>query len=379
MDFQLPEEVRLFQETMREFCQREIAPHAETWDREGRFPKELFKQMGSLGYLGVALPAAEGGSGLGALGAAIMAEEMAYASAGVAVGIYVHAFLALCAIHLFGTESQKENYLLPGIKGTKIGCWGFAEPQTGSDPEALRCRAVRDGRGNFLINGQKMFITNGPFADFVVLTAALSPEKKSKGLGLILVDQGIEGFSAKKLETFGVRCAETASLFFDGCAVPEENLLGEREIGFGRIANTLTLGRIIAAGIAIGLSLAAYDAALTYAKERIVFGRPISKNQGISWTLAEMALKIETSRLLTYKAALAYDRGMPHLLETSMAKLHATVSCTKICEQALQIHGGAGFLMDSPVQRFYRDCKLLEIGEGTSQIQRDLIGKLLGL
>jgi len=308
-----------------------------------------------------------------------MAEELAYASAGVAVGIYVHAFLALSAVHLFGTEKQKTKYLIPGIKGEKVGCWGFAEPQTGSDPEALKCRALRDGRGNFLITGQKMFITNGALADFVVLTVSLSPENKSKGLGLILVDRDTGGFSARKLETFGVRSAETASLFFDGCSVPEENLLGERELGFGRIANTLTLGRIIAAGIALGLSRAAYDSALSYAKERVVFGKPISKNQGIRWMLADMALKIEASRLLIYRAASAYDQGLPHLLETSMAKLYATESCTKICEQALQIHGAAGFLVDSPVQRFYRDCKLLEIGEGTSQIQRDLIGKLLGV
>lgn len=379
MNLELSEELKLFQSTVRDFCKKEIIPHADEWDRKREFPKHLFKKMGELGYLGAVHSPECGGQGLGALGGAILCEELGYASAGVAVGIYVHTILALSAISYFGTPEQKQKYLIPGIKGEKIGCWGFAEPQTGSDPDALKTRAsIKDGE-YLKINGQKMFITNGTFADFVVLTVSLNPEKGAKGLSLITVDRGTQGFSSARLDTFGVRSCETAALYFEDCVVPIENFLGGQELGFGNIAKSLTLGRIAAAAFAVGLSRAAYEHSVKYSKERVVFGKPISKNQGIQWILSDMALKIESSRLLTYKAAWLYDTGLPHLLETSFAKLHATESCTHICERALQIFGGAGFLTESPVQRFYRDCKLLEIGEGTSQIHRNFIARLLGL
>ena len=371
MDFDLPQEVELFRENIKKFCEREILPKADEWDKKGEFPKDIFVKMGELGYFGSIF-------NLGALGGIVMAEELGYASAGVAVGLYVHTFLALSALNTFGTEEQKERFFIPGIRGEKIGCWGFAEPQTGSDPESLRTRAIED-KGNFIINGQKLFISNGTFADFVVLTVSTAPEKKAKGLSLIIVERGAKGFTSSKLETFGVRACQTASLFFDDCPVPKNNLLGDINLGFGNISKTLTLGRIAAAGFAIGLSRAAYEHTIKFAKERVVFGQPISKHQGLQWMISDMALKIEASKLLAMKAAWLYDKGLPHLIETSFAKLFATESCTRICEQALQIHGGAGFLTDSPVQRFYRDCKLLEIGEGTSQIHRNFIARLLGL
>lgn len=377
--FTLTEEQEMFRKAISEFASREIAPLARVWDERGEYPMELFRKMGGLGYLGVPFSAEYGGGGGGYLTTAILAEELGYASAGIALGVYVHVALALTGIATSGTDEQKRRYLAPGIAGEKVGAWGFAEAGAGSDPGSIKTRARRDGDG-YILSGSKMFITNGTFADFVVVTATTAPEKKSKGLSLFIVERGAPGFSSsQKIPMLGMRAAQTAELVFDDCRIPAENRLGEEDTGFLDVMKTLTLGRIMAAAFALGLARAAFDASLKHARERVQFGQPIGQFQGLQWMLADMSVDIEAARLLTWQAAWRADQGLPHIKEASIAKLFATEAATRIAGQALQIHGGYGFMMESSVQRFYRDAKLLEIGEGTSQIHRNVIAKQLGL
>jgi len=379
IDFSLTEEQEQFRTAVREFAARENAPLAESCDRSGAYPRELFGKLGELGYLGVAIPPECGGSGGDAVTFAIFAEELARASAGIALGIYVHVALALSAVAAFGSDEQRRRYLLPGLRGERIGAWAFAEADAGSDPGGIRTRAVRDGDA-YVVNGAKMFITNGTFADFVVATVSTAPEQGMKGLSLLVIDREVPGFRAtRRIEMLGVRAAETAELVFADCRVPAANLLGQENTGFTAAMRTLTRGRIMAAAFAVGLATAAYEQALAYAKTRQAFGQPIGAFQGIAWMLADMHTAIEAARLLTLQAAWKAARNEPHILEASRAKLFATETCTRVTEQALQIHGGFGYAMESPVQRFYRDCKVLEIGEGTSQIQRNTIARMLGL
>jgi alkylation response protein AidB-like acyl-CoA dehydrogenase len=377
--FTLTEEQEMFRKAISEFASREIAPLARACDERGEYPMELFRKMGALGYLGIPFPAEYGGSSSGYLTTAILAEELGYASAGIALGIYVHVALALTGVATSGTDEQKRRYLAPGITGEKVGAWGFAEAGAGSDPGAIKTRARRDGDG-YVLSGSKMFITNGTFADFVVVTAMTAPEKKVKGLSLFIIERGTPGFSAsQKIPMLGMRAAQTAELVFDDCRVPAENRLGAEDTGFLDVMKTLTLGRIMAAAFALGLARAAFDESLRYANERVQFGQPIGQFQGLQWMLADMAVDLEAARVLTWQAAWRADQGLPHIKEASIAKLFATEAATRIAGQAVQIHGGYGFTMESSVQRFYRDAKLLEIGEGTSQIHRNVIAKQLGL
>ncbi len=379
ISFALSEEQEMFRQAISEFASREIAPLARECDEQGQYPMELFKKIGALGYLGIPFPAEYGGGNSDYLTAAIMAEELGYASAGIALGIYVHVALALTAIATSGTDQQKRRYLVPGIAGEQVGAWGFAEAGAGSDPGAIKTRARRDSH-EYVLSGSKMFITNGTFADFVVVTAMTAPEKKIKGLSLLIVERGTPGFSAsRKIPMLGMRAAQTAELVFDDCRVPADNRLGAEDTGFLNVMKTLTLGRIMAAAFAVGLARAASDESLKYAKERVQFSQPIGQFQGLQWMVADMAVEIEAARVLTWQAAWRANQGLPHIKEASIAKLFASEAATRIAGQAVQIHGGAGFTMESPVQRFYRDAKLLEIGEGTSQIHRNVIARQLGL
>ncbi len=379
IDFSFTEEQEIFRRTLREFAKREILPLAESCDRSGSYPRELFRRMGELGYLGVAFSTVEDTTAAGPVTLAILAEELARASAGIALGIYVHVALALSAVAAFGTSKQKQSYLEPGIEGKKIGAWAFAEADAGSDPGGIRTRARRDG-DHYVVNGAKMFITNGTFADFVVATVSTDPDRGMKGLSLLIVDTSTPGFQvARRVEMLGVRAAETAELVFEDCRVPVTDLLGEENLGFTAAMRTLTLGRIMAAAFAVGLATVAFEHALDYARSRRAFGKPIGAFQGLAWKLADMSTAIEASRILTLQAAWKAAQGQPHILEASRAKLFATETCTRVVEQAMQIHGGYGYAMELPLQRFYRDCKVLEIGEGTSEIQRNTIARQLGL
>ncbi|OGL05309.1 MAG: hypothetical protein A3I03_16495 [Candidatus Rokubacteria bacterium RIFCSPLOWO2_02_FULL_68_19] len=373
-----PEQVE-FRRSVVAFCEKEIVPIAARCDASGEFPLHLFPLMGRLGYLGVKFPPEYGGAGEGNVTYAILAEELGRASAGIALGFYVHVALALTAIAAFGTPAQKERYLRPGVAGEKIGAWAFAEPGAGSDPGSITCRAEKTAAG-YRVTGTKMFITNSPFADFVVLTASTAPGQGVKGLSLFIVDKGLPGFTVgRRIETLGMRASQTAELAFDGCVVPLDALLGEENRGAVTAMQTLTLGRITAAAYAVGAGRAALDATLEYVKQRQQFGQPVGKFQGVQWMLADMATALEAARLLTYQAAWLADRGLPHIKEVSMAKLFATETATRLANDALQLHGGYGYVMESPIQRLYRDVKLFEIGEGTSQIHRNIIARQLGL
>ncbi|MCH7835808.1 MAG: acyl-CoA dehydrogenase family protein [Chloroflexi bacterium] len=379
MEFAFNEQQELFRGAIRAFADKEVAPIARECDEREEYPLHILKKLGELGYLGIKFPSQYGGGDGDTVSAAIMAEEMGYASAGIFLGIYVHVFLALTAVHRFGNDEQKDRYLAPGIRGDVVGAWGFAEPDAGSDPGNMKTRAVRDG-DTYILNGTKMFITNGNIADFVVVTAVTDPAQGMRGLSLLIVDKGTPGFTASRaLRKLGVRASDTAELVFQDCRLPASQLLGRENTGFNDAMRTLTEGRIVSAAFALGLGRAAFDRTLAYAKQRVAFGQPIGKFQGIQWMFADMALGLEAAKLLTYQAAWRADQGLPYIMEASMAKLYATELATRIANDAVQIHGGIGFMMESDVQRFYRDCKLMEIGEGTSQIQRNTIAHQLGL
>ncbi len=379
MDFAFTEEQIMFRQAVVEFTRQEVEPFAQQWDQSGEYPVHLFRRLGELGWLGVHFPAEYGGAGMGYMGASILFEELARASAGVAMGIYCHAVLALTPIALFGSEEQRQRYVLPGIRGERIGAFGMTEASAGSDLAAIRTRAVRDDK-DYVINGAKLFCTNSPFADFVVLSAYTAPEQRTRGISIFIVDRETPGFAVgRRLPMLGMRPGQTAEVLLTECRVPPTALLGEENLGFHRILQGLTVGRIIGAALATGLARAAFDAAVTYARQREQFGQPIGRFQAIQHKLADMDTAIQAARLLTYRAAWLAERGDPHIKEASQAKLFASEACTRITEQALQIHGAYGYVMDSPVQRFYRDTKVLEIGEGTSEVLRNLVARQLGL
>ena len=378
MDFAFNDDQELFRKAVRGFAEKEIAPIARECDERGEYPLSLFRKLGELGYLGAKFPPEYGGSQAGLVSGAIMAEELAQASPGIFLGIYVHVYLALSAVAAFGSEAQKEAYLRPGIAGEKVGAWGFAEPDAGSDPGGMKTKAIRDG-DSYRINGSKILITNGDIADFLVVTTVTTPGQGMRGLSLIIVDRDSSGFTARRLQTMGMRAAHTAELSFQDCRVPADHLLGEENTGFASAMRTLTEGRVIAAAFALGLGRSAFDRSLEFAKQRLAFGQPIGGFQGIQWLFADMATRLEAARLLAYQAAWRADQGLPYITESSMAKLFASETATEIAKTAVLIHGGAGFMMEHDIQRFYRDCMVLEIGEGTSHIQRNTIAHQLGL
>ncbi|MCH7910518.1 MAG: acyl-CoA dehydrogenase family protein [Candidatus Hydrogenedentes bacterium] len=374
----LSEEEKLFQESVRSFTESEILPHADTWDREGSYPRELFKRVAEQGLLGTSFPEEYGGSGGGALLYAIQCVELAKGSSGVALGIYVHTALASAALLHLGSEEQKQRYLPPAMRGEEIGCWAYAEPGAGSDVSTVSTRAEKRG-DTYVLNGSKMYITNAPFADFMIVVASTDPDKGLKGLSLFIVERGFEGVSTgPKMEKLGMGASEMSEIFFEDCVVPEANLLGPEDVGFLAAMKVLTLGRIASAGFAIGLSEAALRTTLEHVRVREQFGGPLFNQQFIRFTLVDMSVQIEASWRLTEHAARVADAGLPHDREASMAKLFATEACTKICERALHLSGAQGYMLESPVQRFYRDCKVLEYGEGSSEIQRETLARFLG-
>jgi alkylation response protein AidB-like acyl-CoA dehydrogenase len=378
-DFYLSDEQRALQRALRDFVSKEIAPLAAGCDAAERYPVELFPKLGALGYLGLRFPEEYGGAGGSHLDYAILCEELAYGSAGIALGIYVHMALACAALAEFGSEALQQAWLRPALRGERIGAWAFAEAGAGSDAASIATRAVADGDA-WVLRGSKLFITNGPIADFVIAVASTAPERGLKGLSLFLVERDRPGFRvAGTLSKLGVRASEMAELVFEDCRVPRGNLLGREHRGFLDALRTLTHGRIASAAFAAGVARAALDATLRHARERVQFGQPIGAFQAVRFGVADMALQLEAARLLCHRAAIAADRGLPCAREASMAKLFATEACTRIVERALHYHGAAGFVADSPVQRFYRDCKVFEFGEGTSELQREMIARELGL
>lgn len=373
----LTEDQKQFVVHFRKFAKEVLAPMAEKAEAAEAYPLEIFKIMAEQGYLGLPFPEKYGGSDLDYVTLALMFEELGAISAGLTLGVYCHMVLALTPFQLFGNEDLKKRYLIPGIKGEKIGCWGITEPGAGSDLQAISTKAERKG-DRYLINGTKIFTTNGTFADYVVITAYTNKEAGMKGITLFVIDKGTPGFKvSRRIKTVGVRCSETTELSFENVEVGREQILGEVDKGFYNALNSLTGGRIVASSFAVGIARAAMEQALRYTKERQQFGKPIFANQGIAWTFADMATTIDAARLLTYQACKLADAGKPHIKEASMAKLFATENASRIAAQAMQLHGGYGLSEEFPAERYYRDCKLLEIGEGTNQIHRNMIAKFL--
>lgn len=376
MNFELTEEQVLFKEAISNFAQKEIMPLVDEAEENNIFPKQLFKKMGLLGFLCPRYPVELGGGGGDKVMDCIMTEELNKVNCGIAASLMVQGGLSTQPIFKFGTEEQKNRYLIPAIKGAKIGAFALTEPNSGSDAASIKTRAVRDG-GNYIINGTKTFITNGPICDFVVVAAYTDINKRGTGISLFIVEKGMEGFSVpRKLDKVGNCSIETGELVFEDCRVPAENLIGEQEGGgFDMIADTLTQGRITYGSRCTGVAQAAYDLSVDYARERIQFGKPIIKFQATRFKLAEMAMNIDIMRSYTFRVARMYDQGQKVRKESSMVKLFTSEVLQKILADSMQIHGGYGYMKEYPIQRLWRDGRLFTITEGTSEIQRLVIAK----
>jgi butyryl-CoA dehydrogenase len=378
LDFEFTDEQNMFRDTIREFGQNEIEPLVEEFEKKEDFPKELFPKLGEMGFLGITFPEEYGGVGLDKVTDCIFAEEIGRICAGIAMCINAHVGLACFPIYKFGTEEQKQKYLVPGIAGEKIGSLGLTEPGAGSDARSIRSQAVKNG-DKYIINGTKTWITNGTMCDFSVVAAYTDKSKKGEGISLFVVEKGFPGFKVSgKVHKLGHKAADTSELVFEDCEVPEENLLGG-EGGFQRALATLLGARITHAAKSVGLAQAAFEYALGYSKEREAFGRPISKFQAISFKLADMAVIIETARLLVYKAAWLYSNDKKCVKEASMAKLYAAEVVQWVATEAVQVLGGYGYGVEYPVERYYRDAKLASLTEGTSEIQHIVISRELGI
>ncbi len=382
MNFDLTDEQRLIQQTVRDFAQSEVAPRAEEMDRTHQFPYDLVATMADLGLMGLPYPERYGGAGGDTVSYAIAVEEVSRADASTGITLAAHVSLGSAPFYLFGSEAQKQDYLVPLARGERL--WGFAltEPEAGSDAGATRTRAQLDD-GNWVINGSKCFITNsGTLITAGVTVAAVTgtrPDGKSE-ISTIIVPSGTPGFQVDPpYNKMGWRASDTHGLTFTDCAVPEENLLGTRGGGYKQFLEVLDGGRISVAALSVGLAQACLDASLAYAKQRRQFGQPIGKFQAIQFKLADMATDIEMARLMTYKAAWLKDQKRDFSLTAGMAKLYASEASKRAADQAVQIHGGYGFMDEYAVSRYYRDCKINEIGEGTSEVQRLVIARQLGL
>ncbi len=375
MDFELTEEHRMIRKMVRDFAEKEIAPRAEEIDATDTFPPDLFRRMGELGILGLPFPEQYGGSGGDYLSLVIALEEVARVSGSMAITLDAHTSLCCEPIYLFGSEEQKQKYLVPLARGEKIGAFGLTEPQAGSDAGATRTRAVREGH-QWVINGQKIYITNGSIADVLVVTAKTDPQAGTRGISAFIIEKGTPGFQPGRDEKkMGLKGSVTSELFFEDCRIPAENLLGRENEGFKQFLTTLDAGRVAIAAMAVGLAQGAYERALAYAKERRQFGQPIAEFQAIQWMLAESATDIEAARLMVQRAAWLKMRGVRFTKEASMAKLFATEASERVCRKAIQVHGGYGYVREYAVERMYRDQRLCSIGEGTNEIQRIVIAR----
>jgi hypothetical protein len=371
-----PEQIQL-RRAVREFAAAEIAPHIMEWDENQIFPLEVIKKLGTLGYMGAIFPEEYGGAGLGYVEYSIIIEELSRVDG--SVGIIVAGHTSLCSNHIFkaGTEEQKQHYLTRLASGEAIGCWSLTEPEAGSDAAGTRSTAVRDGEC-WVINGSKTFTTNAHYADICVGMAMTDRSAARHGISAFIFEKDTPGFrTGKKENKLGLRASATGEVIFNNCRLPQSQMLGKLGEGFVDSLRILDGGRVSIAALSIGMAQGAYDAALRYSKQRKQFGRPISEFQAIQHKLVDMAMKIDAARLLTYRAAKMIDNGKRVTRESAMAKLFASEAAVEIANEAVQIHGGYGFIKDYPVEKFYRDVKLCTIGEGTSEIQRLVIARQL--
>ena len=377
MNFDLSEEQELLRRTVRDFAQRRIAPGASERDEAARFPSELIPAMAELGLLGINVPAQFGGAGFDAVSAAIIIEAIARVDGATALIVASHN--SLCSGHIlaFGSERQKQKYLPPLATGEKLGAWALTEPGSGSDAAALKTSATPDG-DHWILNGEKQFTTQGSTAGIYVIIASTDPAKRNRGISAFIVERGWPGLSVGKIENkLSVRASDTAALHLDGLRVPKENLLGELNGAYKHVLQVLQGGRIGIGAMAVGIGCGALEEALKYAKQRQQFGKPIAQFEAIQWMLADMATELDAARLLVLRAARLKDTGQPFSQAASEAKLYAAEAAMRATSKAIQIHGGYGYIKDYPVERYFRDAKLCEIGEGTSEVQRRTIAKEL--
>lgn len=377
MNFDFTEEQEAIRRTVREFAEAEIRPHAPQWDETQHFPRDLFPKMGELGITGVIFPEQYGGAGLGYIEYAIIIEELARVCG--AIGLSVAAHNSLCTNHIYqyGSETQRRDFVTPLARGERLGAWALTEPDSGSDASAMRTTAVHRG-DKWILNGSKNFITHGISGDVAVVLAYTDKEMRSRGISAFIVERGTQGFNAGRKENkLGVRASETASIHFQDCAIPSDNLLGERGRGFVNAMQVLDGGRISIAALSVGIAQGAYESALKYSLERKQFGHPIFEFEAIQFKLADMATQIDAARMLVYRAAFLKDNRRQTTKESAMAKLYASEIAVRVCEEAIQIHGGYGYLKDYPPEKYWRDSKLCTIGEGTSEVQRLVIARQL--
>jgi alkylation response protein AidB-like acyl-CoA dehydrogenase len=375
MDFEFSAEQHMIREAVRDFATREIAPRARHVDETGEFPAETFRKMGELGLMGIPFPEEYGGAGGDSISTALAIEEVARACGSTGLAYAAHMGLGSAPIYMFGAEEQKQRYLKPAAQGIYMGAFGLTEPHAGSDAGATRTTARLEGN-EWVINGAKMWITNAPIAGHIIVTAVTEQDRGLGGISAFIVPRGTPGLSFGKHEPkMGLRGSVSTAIALDGVRVPKESLLGERGRGFIQFLQVLDGGRIGIGAMAIGLAQAAFEAASAYAREREAFGKPIAAYESISNMVADMAVGLEAARLLIYQAAWLKDQGRPFSKQAAIAKLYASEVGEKICRDAVQVFGGYGYSQEFPVERLYRDQRLLTIGEGTSEILRVVIGR----
>ena len=375
--FVLTEDQEALRKEIRQFAAREIAPHVSEWDEKSEFPAAVVKKLGQMGLLGVIFPPEYGGAGMGYVDYVLSIEELSAVDGSVGIIVAAHNSLGTNHIFLAGNEAQKRKYVPKLASGEWLGAWGLTEPGSGSDAGGARTTAVRKG-DKWVLNGTKTFITNGSYADTAVVIAVTDKTKGTHGLSAFVVEKGTKGFRpGKKENKLGLRASDTSELIFEDCEIPAENLLGVEGEGFVDSMRVLDGGRISIAALSLGIARGALDAATKYVKERRQFGKAIAEFQGIQWKLADMATELDAARLLTQRAAVLKDSGRTVTRESAMAKLFASEVAVRICNEAVQLFGGYGFIKDYPAEKFYRDVKLCTIGEGTSEIQRMVIAREL--
>ena len=377
MDFQLSEEQRLLRRTVREFADAEIRPNVMAWDESQQFPMDLLPKLAALGLTGIQFSEEYGGAGMGGIDYCICIEELARVCPAIALSVAAHNGLCTAHIALFGNEEQKRRFLPRLVRGDVLGAWGLTEANAGSDAAGMRTMAVKQG-SDWVLNGAKTFITHGRIGGVMVVIAVTDRNKGHRGISAFVVEHGTAGMSAGKKENkLGMRASDTSEVIFQDCRIPGSQLLGQEGEGFINTLQVLDAGRIGIAALSVGLAQGAYDSALHYARQRRQFGRPIAEFQAIQWKLADTATRIEAARLLTYRAASMKDQGQPMTREASMAKLYSSEIAVRAADDCVQIHGGYGFVKDYPAEKYFRDVKLLTIGEGTSEIQRLVIARRL--
>ena len=377
MDFRPTEEQEILRRTVREFAEAEIGPHVMEWDEAQHFPMELLPKLAELGLTGIQFPEQYGGAAMSSVDYCICIEELARVCPAIALSVAAHNGLCSSHIAMFGNDEQKSRYLPRLVRGEVLGAWGLTEASAGSDAAGMRTLAVRQGTC-WVLNGSKTFITHGKIGSVMVVMAVTDRTKGHRGISAFVVEHGTPGMSAGKKENkLGMRASDTSEVLFQDCRVPADALLGEEGQGFINTLQVLDAGRIGIAALSVGLAQGAYEAARKYAKERRQFGQPIASFQAIQWKLADNATRIEAARLLTYRAAYLKDQGKRTTKESSMAKLYASEIAVKAADDCVQIHGGYGFVKDYPAEKFFRDVKLVTIGEGTSEIQRLVIARQL--